>query len=76
VNDCCLTPNEQFLAISWREYVTFNEIREDKLYLKSVHIYNNTSLIGGRLTFKTRPKRCQNGLKILSKWFTSWVGFE
>ena len=26
VSDGCLTPNEQFSAISWREQVTFNEM--------------------------------------------------
>jgi hypothetical protein len=26
VNDCCLTPNEQFSAISCREQVTFDEM--------------------------------------------------
>jgi hypothetical protein len=26
VNDCYLTPNEQFSAISWREQVTFDEL--------------------------------------------------
>jgi len=26
MSDCCLTPTQQFSAISWREQVTFNEI--------------------------------------------------
>ena len=26
MSDCCLTLNEQFSAISWREQVTFDEI--------------------------------------------------
>jgi hypothetical protein len=37
VRDCCLTPNEQYFQLSWREQGTFNE-----MMILSVMYYTNT----------------------------------
>ena len=37
VRNWCLMPNEQFLAISWREQVTFNEMMMDISFVLDQH---------------------------------------
>jgi len=47
VSDCCLTPSEQFSAISWREQVVFDEMMlMSALYLTNtirIYDFNSTS---------------------------------